>query len=113
MDLAFLSSKTISQGLKDFIALRCPDHCGTKHRISGWRHARHRGPEDEGFGESGVGFGMRRLSIVDLPGGHEQPLLHERAIGELIDAARSGLAHYEHPLWNLSILNEWTRMSLS
>jgi len=39
---------------------------------------RHRGPDDEGlFVEGGVGFGMRRLSIVDLsPTGH-QPLFNE------------------------------------
>ncbi|MDQ6911697.1 MAG: asparagine synthase (glutamine-hydrolyzing) [Verrucomicrobiota bacterium] len=37
----------------------------------------HRGPDDEGFlVEPGVGFGMRRLSIVDLPGGH-QPMANE------------------------------------
>ncbi len=38
---------------------------------------RHRGPDDEGFFvEPGVGLGMRRLSIVDLPGGH-QPIANE------------------------------------
>jgi asparagine synthase (glutamine-hydrolysing) len=38
---------------------------------------RHRGPDDEGFysGE-GVALGMRRLSIIDLAGGH-QPLANE------------------------------------
>ncbi len=37
----------------------------------------HRGPDDEGFftGE-GVGLGMRRLSIIDVAGGH-QPLANE------------------------------------
>jgi asparagine synthase (glutamine-hydrolysing) len=38
---------------------------------------RHRGPDDEGFYTSGqVGFGFRRLSIIDLQGGH-QPLSNE------------------------------------
>jgi asparagine synthase (glutamine-hydrolysing) len=39
---------------------------------------RHRGPDDDGlFVEGGLGFGMRRLSIVDLsPSGH-QPLFNE------------------------------------
>jgi len=38
---------------------------------------RHRGPDDEGFYTSGqVGFGFRRLSIIDLDGGH-QPLSNE------------------------------------
>jgi asparagine synthase (glutamine-hydrolysing) len=38
---------------------------------------RHRGPDDEGFYTSGqVGFGFRRLSIIDLNTGH-QPLSNE------------------------------------
>jgi asparagine synthase (glutamine-hydrolysing) len=37
----------------------------------------HRGPDDEGiFCSSGIGFGFRRLSIIDLAGGH-QPLSNE------------------------------------
>src|SRR5260370_2308320 len=37
----------------------------------------HRGPDDEGvFVKSGVGLGMRRLSIIDLAGGH-QPIFNE------------------------------------
>lgn len=37
----------------------------------------HRGPDDEGiFVKAGVGLGMRRLSIIDLAGGH-QPLFNE------------------------------------
>jgi asparagine synthase (glutamine-hydrolysing) len=38
---------------------------------------RHRGPDDEGFFTDGpAGFGFRRLSIVDLSGGH-QPMSNE------------------------------------
>jgi asparagine synthase (glutamine-hydrolysing) len=38
---------------------------------------RHRGPDDEGFlAEPGAGFAFRRLSIVDVAGGH-QPLANE------------------------------------
>src|SRR3989440_7285572 len=38
---------------------------------------RHRGPDDEGFLVDGpVGLGMRRLSIIDLAGGH-QPIANE------------------------------------
>lgn len=38
---------------------------------------RHRGPDDDGFYSAGqVGFGFRRLSIIDLKGGH-QPLSNE------------------------------------
>jgi asparagine synthase (glutamine-hydrolysing) len=37
----------------------------------------HRGPDDEGFYTSGpAGLGFRRLSIIDLAGGH-QPLCNE------------------------------------
>src|ERR1700747_190723 len=37
----------------------------------------HRGPDDEGFFYSGpAGIGMRRLSIIDVEGGH-QPLANE------------------------------------
>src|SRR5512136_2083026 len=37
----------------------------------------HRGPDDEGFFLDGeLGLGNRRLSIIDLPGGH-QPLSNE------------------------------------
>ena len=37
----------------------------------------HRGPDDDGFYyDRGVGIGMRRLSIIDLPGGH-QPIASE------------------------------------
>lgn len=38
---------------------------------------RHRGPDDWGtFVEGGTGLGMRRLSIIDLEGGH-QPIGNE------------------------------------
>jgi asparagine synthase (glutamine-hydrolysing) len=38
---------------------------------------RHRGPDDQGFYSApGVGLGMRRLAIIDLPGGH-QPMGNE------------------------------------
>jgi len=37
----------------------------------------HRGPDDEGlFARHGAGLGMRRLSVIDLDGGH-QPLFNE------------------------------------
>lgn len=37
----------------------------------------HRGPDDEGiFVKNGVGLGMRRLSIIDISGGH-QPVFNE------------------------------------
>ena len=37
----------------------------------------HRGPDDQGIGiRDGVGLGMRRLSIIDVAGGH-QPIDNE------------------------------------
>jgi len=40
---------------------------------------RHRGPDSEGyFSENGFSMGMRRLSIIDLEGGH-QPIFNEQA----------------------------------
>jgi asparagine synthase (glutamine-hydrolysing) len=50
------------------------DH-GTIHRMC--EAIVHRGPDDEGiFVKGGVGLGMRRLSIIDLAGGH-QPVFNE------------------------------------
>ena len=44
-------------------------------RMMGQMH--HRGPDDEGlFADDSVALGMRRLSIIDLGGGH-QPLFNE------------------------------------
>jgi asparagine synthase (glutamine-hydrolysing) len=45
---------------------------------------RHRGPDDWGtFAEEGVGLGMRRLSIIDLAGGH-QPIANEDGSVQLV-----------------------------
>jgi asparagine synthase (glutamine-hydrolysing) len=55
--------------------------------ISMCRTIIHRGPDDEGIHiESGVGLGTRRLSIIDLEGGH-QPLGNE---DETVWAAHNG-----------------------
>ena len=38
----------------------------------------HRGPDDEGsYIDENIGMGCRRLSIIDLPGGH-QPICNEQ-----------------------------------
>lgn len=48
---------------------------GTIHRMC--QTIVHRGPDDEGlFVKDGAGLGMRRLSIIDLAGGH-QPVFNE------------------------------------
>jgi len=49
----------------------------------------HRGPDDEGFFTSGpVGLGFRRLSIIDLAGGH-QPLCNEDKTVMVVTSASS------------------------
>jgi asparagine synthase (glutamine-hydrolysing) len=49
---------------------REPVDCDTIVRMA--RSIAHRGPDDEGYFISGpVGFGFRRLSIIDLAGGHQ------------------------------------------
>src|SRR2546427_5203331 len=41
----------------------------------------HRGPDDEGiFVKDGTGLGMRRLSIIDLSGGHQPVFNEDRSI---------------------------------
>src|SRR5580698_3421935 len=41
----------------------------------------YRGPDDEGiFVKDGVGLGMRRLSIIDLAGGHQPVFNEDRSI---------------------------------
>src|SRR3954469_14605096 len=53
----------------------------------------HRGPDDWGtFVEGGVGLGMRRLSIIDLAGGH-QPLSNED--GTIVVVFNGELYNYE------------------
>ncbi len=45
---------------------------------------RYRGPDDEGyFSDKNVELGMRRLSIIDLEGGH-QPLYYTMVNGSII-----------------------------
>src|SRR5688500_6015379 len=60
------------------ILYRSPERLATRdvvERMCGI--LRHRGPDDEGIHCDGpLGMGMRRLSIIDLAGGH-QPLANE------------------------------------
>lgn len=84
-----------------------PDPDSARHRLQGMRDAlRHRGPDDAGLWlEGAVGFGHRRLSIVDLsPLGH-QPMASadQRYVmcfnGEVFNhaALRNELAQRGHP----------------
>ena len=60
------------------IVHRDPAHPVSQEAVQAMcRAIRHRGPDDEGFyiGEN-AGLGMRRLSIIDLAGGH-QPIFNE------------------------------------
>ena len=60
----------------------------------------HRGPDDEGiFTRGPVGLGMRRLSIIDLSGGH-QPVFNED---------RSCAIVFNGEIYNYRELREWLR----
>lgn len=49
----------------------------------------HRGPDDEGFLQDGAfAMGMRRLSIIDLAGGH-QPITNETGNLSIVFNGRS------------------------
>src|SRR3954465_13639299 len=53
----------------------------------------HRGPDDWGtFVEGGTGLGMRRLSIIDLAGGH-QPITNED--GSVVIVFNGGIYNQE------------------
>jgi asparagine synthase (glutamine-hydrolysing) len=62
-----------------------PAHPVPADRISQMCAAiRHRGPDDEGtYVEGPVGLGMRRLSIIDLEGGH-QPIANEDGSARIV-----------------------------
>jgi asparagine synthase (glutamine-hydrolysing) len=69
----------------------------------------HRGPDDEGFyvdEESGVGLGARRLSIIDVEGGH-QPLSNEDGT---VWAILNGEI-YNHPSLQKHLLERGHRLS--
>src|SRR2546422_2225991 len=60
------------------VYLSAPDRPVEHHVLHAMADAiRHRGPDDQGFFLDGsFGFGMRRLSIIDLTTGH-QPIRNE------------------------------------
>jgi asparagine synthase (glutamine-hydrolysing) len=67
----------------------------------------HRGPDDEGiFVKDGTGLGMRRLSIIDLAGGHQPVFNEDRSIwvvfnGEIYNfpELRAGLEQRGHKFY--------------
>ncbi|HEY7413653.1 MAG TPA: hypothetical protein VH593_00550, partial [Ktedonobacteraceae bacterium] len=64
-------------GIAGFVNLQCNQE-QTDHLIDAMcQIIRHRGPDDQGtWAEQGTALGMRRLSIIDLSGGH-QPIFNE------------------------------------
>jgi asparagine synthase (glutamine-hydrolysing) len=64
-------------GIAGIAALRDAPHPSLDQLVRMCHTIIHRGPDDEGIAiESGVGLGMRRLSIIDVRGGH-QPIYNE------------------------------------
>ena len=62
-------------GIAGYYSLRGPAEEAVVREMCG--RIRHRGPDDEGvMVDGGCGIGMRRLSIIDLAGGH-QPISNE------------------------------------
>ena len=46
----------------------------------------HRGPDEEGvFVQNGVGLGMRRLSVIDVAGGHQPIFNEDRSIAVVLN----------------------------
>ncbi len=64
-------------GIAGFVNLQCSQE-QADHLIDAMCQViRHRGPDDQGtWAEQGTALGMRRLSIIDLAGGH-QPIFNE------------------------------------
>src|SRR5579871_5935410 len=64
-------------GIAGFVDMALPPEQATILIDSMCRVIRHRGPDDQGIWvDEGVALGMRRLSIIDLAGGH-QPIFNE------------------------------------
>jgi asparagine synthase (glutamine-hydrolysing) len=59
----------------------------------------HRGPDDEGyFFDDGVGFGFRRLSIIDLGGGHQPMSDTEKTVWVIFNGEIYNFAELKHEL---------------
>jgi asparagine synthase (glutamine-hydrolysing) len=61
----------------------------------------HRGPDDEGFFESGkLALGMRRLSIIDLTGGHQPIFNEDRSVAVILNGEIYNYRELRHRLWD-------------
>lgn len=62
----------------------------------------HRGPDDEGYFESGpVAFGMRRLSIIDIEGGHQPIFNEDGSVAVLLNGEIYNYRELRDELWHL------------
>jgi asparagine synthase (glutamine-hydrolysing) len=62
----------------------------------------HRGPDDEGiFVEPGIGFGFRRLSIIDLAGGHQPVSNEDRTLWVMLNGEIYNYLELRHELESL------------
>lgn len=81
-------------GIAGFVNLQC-NQAQAEHMIDIMcQIIRHRGPDDQGtWTEEGTALGMRRLSIIDLAGGH-QPIFNETK--DILVVFNGEIYNYQH-----------------